>query len=105
MKRTLESEFRFTECSLNNMEEAPAKVDDRGFPTKGVIAGNDHHKPSSTPRPTDLLHHRNDRPIATVAGRIITAQPWRINSRRCAEKEGHSYSGSYRGKKAQSCES
>ena len=47
--------------SLNNMEEAPAKVDDRGFPTKGVIAGNDHHKPSSTPLPTDLLHHRNDR--------------------------------------------
>jgi hypothetical protein len=27
-------------------EEAPAKVDsfDRGFPTKGVIAGFDHHK-------------------------------------------------------------
>jgi hypothetical protein len=46
-------------------EEAPAKVDDRGFPTKGVIAGNDHHNPSSTPRLTDLLHHRNDRPIAT----------------------------------------
>jgi hypothetical protein len=27
-------------------KEAPAKVDsfDRGFPTKGVIAGFDHHK-------------------------------------------------------------
>jgi hypothetical protein len=28
--------------------EAPAKVDDRSFPTKGVIAGNDHRISHST---------------------------------------------------------
>ena len=37
---------RHESCFAASKKEAPAKVDsfDRGFPTKGVIAGFDHHK-------------------------------------------------------------
>ena len=36
------SELSETKFEGKVQGEAPAKVSDRGFPTKGVIAGNDH---------------------------------------------------------------
>jgi len=50
-------------------KEAPAKVDsfDRGFPTKGVIAGFDHREPTVTP----LWSKRN----GLKKGLILTGTP------------------------------